>query len=104
MSASSNPLYSQDRTELNEALKLGPSEAFAVTTMGRLRMRYPLGTPHRDIHMDVTAWLRTHNLDEEGLYSLSRQAWENGYRPGRLEANSPQPQGAGVGSGADVVG
>lgn len=104
MSASSNPLYSQDRSELDEALKLGPGEAFAVVTMARLRIRYPLGTPHRDIHMDIAGWLRTHDLDEEGLYALSRQAWESGWRPGPLEANAPQPQGAGIGSGADVVG
>ena len=100
MSASSNPLYSQDRAELNEALKLGPDDGFAVTTVARLRLRYPEETPHRDLRMDVDAWMAKHKLDEEALYALSRQAWETGFRPSGLRGEAAAP----VGSGADVTG
>jgi hypothetical protein len=100
LTASSNPLYSQDRTELNAALKLGPDDAFAVTTMGRLLLRYPAETPHRDLRMDVEAWMAKFGLDEETLYALSRRAWETGYRPSGLRGEAATP----VGSGADVTG
>jgi len=90
-----HPLYAQDRALVDEILAQDKPNDHAITTAGRLFVRYNGFPGANDIKADLDACLVKWGMDHDGLNSRCKKIWFNGYRPGQIEEELS------VGSGAN---
>ena len=90
-----HPLYAQDRALVDEILAQDQPNDHAITTAGRLFVRYNGFPGAKDIKADLDACLKKWGMDRNELNSRCMKIWHSGYRPGQIEEELS------VGSGAN---
>ena len=91
----SHPLYQQDRELIDGLLEQETPDAQALTTAGRLFVRYNGFPGATDLKVDLSACLRKWNMSKDELNSKCMEIWHSGWRPGQVEEELS------IGSGAN---
>ena len=90
-----HPLYKTDRELIDALLAQSKPDDHAITTAGRLFVRYTGFPGAKDIKADLDACLTQWGMDRNELNSRCMKIWHSGYRPGRIDDELS------VGSGAN---
>ena len=91
----SHPLYKQDRELIDGLLQQETPDEHALTTAGRLFVRYSGFPGAADLKADLSACLRKWHMSKDELNSKCMEIWHSGYRPGQVDEELS------VGSGAN---
>ena len=90
-----HPLYKTDRELIDGLLAQEEPDDHALTTAGRLIVRYNGFPGAKDIKADLDACLDKWGMDLDELNSRCKKIWFNGYRPGQVQEELS------IGSGAN---
>lgn len=92
----SHPLYQQDRALINIMLAKPQPDEDALTTAGRLFLRYGGFPGAYDLKSDLSKCLDQWGMTRDELNTQCFKIWNSGWRPGQVVAELT------VGSGADT--
>ena len=90
-----HPLYKIDRELIDGLLCQDEPDDHAITTAGRLFVRYNGFPGAKDIKADLDECLIKWGMDRSELNSRCMKIWHSGYRPGQIQEELS------VGSGAN---
>tara|TARA_Y100000589_G_scaffold302555_1_gene314217 strand:- start:1981 stop:2289 length:309 start_codon:yes stop_codon:yes gene_type:complete len=88
-------LYDQDLALVSEINAHQSPSDDDITTIGRLFMRYQGSAGGEELKLLISRTVEQWGMDRQSILDRSKQLWQTGYRPGRVQDEIT------VGSGAD---